>query len=398
MPPTTRLSPRCLPVLQTLDTVIAFVVILTVVSLLITLIVQMLSTALSLRGKNLANALAVTFQTIDPDIKEDAHKLAEHILKDPIISDSLWKSKNRAAGSPVTGTRSAQWGFLSSPVAAWNLATAVRPGEVYRILHELGDPDKAKARRASATLITKAAGLLEALKGDDQPALEAKAKLRALKTMAEIFTTPEQKQAVVDSLASLGSTVERASTQAYDRFQRWFGSAQDRSEQWFQVHARGITVVSAFLLAFLLQLDTIAIFRQLRSQPELVAALVKAVPVIQADGQSALAPPVADGDDAALRAHRLAVNNLRADLDAAGFDLVPERFLGRWGDPRSGKLFDHFFGTLITAGLLTLGAPFWFNLLKNLMNLRPALATLIERRPQSAPALPQTPPAPVPAS
>jgi hypothetical protein len=85
-------------------------------------------------------------------------------------------------------------------------------------------------------------------------------------------------------------------------------------------------------------------------------------------------------------------------LDATGFDLMPGGFLGRWGHPRRLELLHHLGGMLITAGLLTLGAPFWFNLLKNLMNLRPAVATLVERRPQSSPALPQVPPAPEPRS
>jgi hypothetical protein len=49
---------------------------------------------------------------------------------------------------------------------------------------------------------------------------------------------------------------------------------------------------------------------------------------------------------------------------------------------------------MITAGLLALGAPFWFNLLKNLMNLRPAVASLVEKRPQSTPALPTSPATP----
>jgi hypothetical protein len=31
-------------------------------------------------------------------------------------------------------------------------------------------------------------------------------------------------------------------------------------------------------------------------------------------------------------------------------------------------------GVLATAGLLSLGAPFWFNALKTLTNLRPAIA------------------------
>jgi hypothetical protein len=48
--------------LNTIDTVIAFAVIMTVLSLLITIVVQMVSSAFSLRGKNLANALALTFK------------------------------------------------------------------------------------------------------------------------------------------------------------------------------------------------------------------------------------------------------------------------------------------------------------------------------------------------
>jgi hypothetical protein len=63
--------------------------------LLITIIVQMVSAALSLRGKNLANALALTFQTIDPNLQEQAHSLANQILRDPIFSDSVWRAKKR---------------------------------------------------------------------------------------------------------------------------------------------------------------------------------------------------------------------------------------------------------------------------------------------------------------
>ena len=52
--------------LSTIDLVIAFAVIMTVLSLLITILVQMVSSAMALRGKNLANALGLTFQNIDP--------------------------------------------------------------------------------------------------------------------------------------------------------------------------------------------------------------------------------------------------------------------------------------------------------------------------------------------
>src|SRR6266487_3282325 len=91
--------------LNTIDTVIAFAVIMTVLSLLITIVVQMVSTTFSLRGKNLANALALTFQTIDPKIGEYAHSLAAQILRDPIFSDSLWRPKNRIQIVPDARTQ-----------------------------------------------------------------------------------------------------------------------------------------------------------------------------------------------------------------------------------------------------------------------------------------------------
>jgi hypothetical protein len=89
----------------------------------------------------------------------------------------------------------------------------------------------------------------------------------------------------------------------------------------------------------------------------------------------------------------------------AGFDLVPKPLFGRWEkdpvpywarclSPWFAHYLRHFLGVMITAGLLALGAPFWFNLLKNLMNLRPAVASLVEKRPQSTPALPTSPATP----
>jgi hypothetical protein len=270
--------------------------------------------------------------------------------------------------------------------------------------------------------------------------------------------------------------VERATTQAYDRFQRWFGSGQDRAEQWFQTHVRAVTIAMAVLTAFLLQLDTVEIYRQLRDQPALTAALVKAAPGALEQGGTVLDPantpayqtyllwlqkhplfPLktlpSDGSDASYRdaiakrigeapaqggtnanaaapdaatakqwlaeydslqpagklafenARQSAVQDLQKQMDAAGFSLAPATFLGRWDseklpawsariDPLAAHYLVHLIGVLMTAGLLTLGAPFWFNLLKNLMSLRPALAALIEKRPSSAPALPQAPATP----
>ena len=108
------------------------------------------------------------------------------------------------------------------------------------------------------------------------------------------------------------------------------------------------------------------------------------------------------GAEAFLQSRQKTVNTLKDDIEKTGFTLVPAGFIARWDDPqrpsgfysRLGQFWPHLFGVLVTAGLLTLGAPFWFNLLKNLTSLRPAVANLIEKRPTSAPALPATPTTP----
>jgi hypothetical protein len=41
----------------------------------------------------------------------------------------------------------------------------------------------------------------------------------------------------------------------------------------------------------------------------------------------------------------------------------------------------HFWGVLASAALLSMGAPFWFNALKTLGNLRPMLASKAQAKP-----------------
>jgi hypothetical protein len=507
--------------LNTIDIAIAFAVIMTVLSLLITIVVQMVSTAFSLRGKNLANALALTFQTIDPKIGEHAHSLAAQILRDPIFSDSVWRPKNRVQVVPnpntqalidaerklkqaeagladdptdtgkqatvkaaqkkvitasagvripeVAPNRMAPWGFFSKLKDATALGSAIRPGEIYRIINEFADltPTEAALRDIPPELIQKSVNLLACLQARDQPAQESEDKLELIKKVADIFVTEQQQKAVLESLANFGATVERATTAAYDRFQRWFGSAQDRAEQWFQTHVRVVTIVCSICTAFVLQLDTSEIYRQLRANPVLVQGLGKAASSVIEEGSKIFDPNNAPAHQAYLQwaekhpeqalsvfpasrtpdeyrqalnaqltannvqseeaqalleeydvlctsaakkfeeSSRERVERLKKTADEAGFDLVPVDFLGRWDQPAERKLhgwprlqrqmghtFGHLFGILATAGLLALGAPFWFNLLKNLMSLRPALATLIEKRPTSAPALPAAPATP----
>ncbi len=62
-------------------------------------------------------------------------------------------------------------------------------------------------------------------------------------------------------------------------------------------------------------------------------------------------------------------NEIRRHVESSGLQLIPSpyRFL-HFND------LTNFLGTAVSAALLGLGAPFWFNALKSLTNLRPSLA------------------------
>jgi hypothetical protein len=113
---------------------------------------------------------------------------------------------------------------------------------------------------------------------------------------------------------------------------------------------------------------------------------VKAAPGTLEQGAAVQGQPDADTREKAFA-------DLKARIDSTGFELLPGGWFARWSTEKF-WWFNHLFGLALSAGLLTLGAPFWFNLLKNLTSLRPAVASLVEKRPTSAPALPAAPATP----
>ena len=60
--------------------------------------------------------------------------------------------------------------------------------------------------------------------------------------------------------------------------------------------------------------------------------------------------------------------------DNLRFQLIPDPYPTPWYDYTTPN-WSHFWGILASAALLSLGAPFWFNTLKKLTNLRPVLAS-----------------------
>ncbi len=375
--------------LQNLDTLIAFAVVMLLLSLIITTVVQLVSAAWRLREKVLfwgvARILAVHAPKANAD---DLAALAGRVVNHPSLK----------------------------PVARRS-ATAITFDELVKILGELlaDDPQKQKYQALLDTL--KAAPSTEV--GQLASSLEEQL-IKALPKEAELLknAVEQAKQKTLEAGAKL-------------RF--WFDTVMARTTERFTVYTRWFTVVAALLLAFGARIDSIDMVKQLSDQHDVRDRLVQmADPLLkQAPAMLGPAPASPTRNDAPLPATLEAVKarhpeipanfvppdstervewenalvavlppetgegvlagfrtelakreiqqlssqlkTLKGDLDRSGLRIIP-------ANPYEKGYFRHFPGMLLTALLLSLGAPFWFNALRQLSNLRPIIAGKVDAK------------------
>jgi hypothetical protein len=432
---------RVPPMLDSLDTLIAFVLIMLLVSMLITIAVQLLATAFNLRGKYLGKGLAHTFKTILPKMDGDAETLACRILSGRLLSDSPMRKLGRCA----TAVRPDEVFDALHRVATGRVtATAELRKNARSVLRGLGISEaflaQADAETAALTgavggtaqdLKATAAALVAQLPSDQQAKIQ-----EAFRKMAERIRAYEATAAQV--VGRDAQAVAKALDDAYRKFHYWFDVSQERAQQWFTSHTRWFTVGLAVLFAFWLQLDTVEIFKLVssnRALREKIVAQAEAVTrqanrvlvdresvaqqaviawrnslsdeaaknavanvtpartdtpeTVRSDLRNKLAEANIQNADALLASFDSTVastaeqnaKDLKKDfqdvghlIDDSGFSLFPPHGKGRWGDHWSDNLGKHFWGMIFSVGLLSLGAPFWFNALKSLANLRSRVA------------------------
>jgi hypothetical protein len=199
----------------------------------------------------------------------------------------------------------------------------------------------------------------------------------AISAIAEQAKTP----LLVDSVNAIRGTA--------GKLEAWFGSMMDRVAQKFAMYMRLWTVLFASAIAFATGLNSITLLGDLYHNSALRSSLAGAAPQppeIRSTAEGAAwieANTTAERRAAALSSFDAssAAASQKVLQDAAqnaartaavasqtGFDILK----GRW--PAKPDAI-YLLGVLITAALLSLGAPFWFNALKSMSNLRPILAT-----------------------
>jgi hypothetical protein len=375
------------------------------VSLLITVASQIISSFLGLRGSNLLWGIKTILQ--ESGITTDLDKIAREVLTDPKISDSVFSKFGRIKVI----------GYLTR---RWRLASAIRPDELSRILVRIAAaPDKFGGPSTSKAIN-------DALSAVDQVAHNKLQRLQAELVPAGSAWTVAADRVVQQVTDSARQSVLKLETS--------FATAMDRVAQCFAMKMRICAVIFAVVVAFGVHLDSLNLLQQLATNPEQRNALVNmrdamlkqaqsvipaarpaapdAEPAVGAPAQPVVAPAIlkeamdnlkktatdshlpatpdfasyteaanwfrSNGQDtlepryqqavaSALQQHATDINN---QLVQNGFRLIPSPY-SLW-PLFKGK--QNLLGILITAAFLSLGAPFWFNALKGLTNLRTTLA------------------------
>ena len=137
----------------------------------------------------------------------------------------------------------------------------------------------------------------------------------------------------------------------------WYDAYMDRVGAEYKRRSQIIIAIIAVVIVSALNLDTFKIYKQLTSQPAFAAALAKKADSIISQGNPTAASPPTFGS---------AVDAVNARIAALP---VP---IGWHADdsPKVNPVWYKVIGLFITAVAASLGAPFWFDALSKLANLR----------------------------
>jgi hypothetical protein len=426
-------------VLDKVDTLIAFAVVMLGVSLIITILTQMAAGFLALRGSNLLWGVENLLKELDPKLDANlqaadssVRTLADEILTNPLVSDSTF---SRAGEMWVIGplfTLLSKLPVVKWLVQRWRYATAIRPDELALMLEKkatsLAVPAAAAAGSGSSMPVAAAgaaaAASLHAILSAPDP--ETIRRLERLKIALNTFARPAGSlQDFSVPADKIFQRVTEAAQESVGKLETSFNSVMDRVSQRFALEMRLWTVGFAFLVAFGAHLDSFRLLDQLSTNADVRAALAhmrdgmltEANTVLPQPGTEQGSPEVpvstkvlnealdqlkaadatlvglkpipdntttvgdavawltaqsvgADKCDAYRRSvvrvlHAHAVD-IGQQLSRAGVELIETPYPGlfKYKDRRN------VLGILIAAALLSLGAPFWYNALKNLSNLR----------------------------
>ena len=182
----------------------------------------------------------------------------------------------------------------------------------------------------------------------------------------------------------------------------WFDATMERASGWYKKRTQFVLLIIGFVVAVLFNVDTIEIASKLHKDPKLREQLVlqadnflKAHPSLEKEIVQTKITDTSRVDSLkklTVRRDTL-INEATAMIqgDISKVNNVLGSGIGSVDIRSCGGLVSSLFGWCLTAVAISLGAPFWFDLLNKLMKLRSSIAVTSEGN-KSQPASGQTQP------
>lgn len=329
---------------KSLDVLIGLVVVILALSMTVTVVTQALTAIANSRGRHLRRGLADLLQQLDPGLTATLSKeIAGQVLTHPLVSGSR---------TPVAGD--GRLAKLRRLIGGPRFGNVIHREEFTKLLMGLASGE------GSAQLQTDAkAALQQALANNDvaDPA-------GALATIRQFALELERTQPALAQTARQNLAILHAAPgDLVAKVNSWFDQTMDRTSQRFTASTRAITFAGAFVVAFGLQVDTPSLMNRLAMDDQMRAAFVAQASTIAGTSGTPTAGQTATEQTATEQKYR-------AFLAEHGVIRLPSHA----GYLEGFASLSGLFGMLITALLLSLGAPFWYNALGKLLQLRSALA------------------------
>jgi len=352
--------------LKTIDVFIGLALVMLLVSMIVTVITQIVTNVLNSRGKYLLHGIADMLEQLNPGINRDvAEEIAELALRNPLVSD-----------------------------ANGRLGNVIHREELVKLLLELGAGDGKEQLSAEAKQALQQALLTDGVCQGGTPDQIADQIRETLKNVRSVALQLELAHPELTNAARARvAMIQQANSQFLAKINLWFDQTMDRASERFTAHARYVTFFAGLAVALVLQLDTAALVSRLSTDSDLRSSLLmiaqqQTPPVPQNVPAPAPAgvenpPPIQLTDIDKQNLKDMMVNNV------IGIPQSWSDWVGRW---HLDNWVMKIVGILLTTFLLSLGAPFWYSALQNLLRLRSLIASKDDQQRQQrqisgAPAL-----------
>ncbi|MCP9447653.1 MAG: hypothetical protein NNA22_08800 [Nitrospira sp.] len=181
--------------------------------------------------------------------------------------------------------------------------------------------------------------------------------LTAVRASVAALSNEPVKRVLLNLIDEAGDDLKRAR----ENVERWYDDAMDRVSGWYKKRAQSLIFVWALAVTLAVNADTILIVNTLTHDATMRASLVA---IAEAKAKEALPP------DAQQTAEL--IEQMSAETKKLGFPIgwtrepgLPTSFpeeVGAWALK--------VVGLFLTTGAVSLGAPFWFDVLNKLVNIR----------------------------